>query len=107
MKGRGKMYCTYPAIVHEGEAGGYWAEFVDFHVFTQGDTLNDLISNAEEAMSCHLEDELRNEAVLPVPSDIRKVHTNGGAFAALVHAAVHTPLDSREFSLPQTAAAMT
>ena len=60
------MYYTYPAIVHEGENGGYWAEFVDFNAFTQGDTLNELLSNAEEAMTCHLEDELKNGAILPL-----------------------------------------
>ena len=82
------MFYTYPAIVHEGENGGYWAEFVDFNAFSQGDTLTELISNAEEAMVCHIEEELQSGAVLPVPTDIRIIHTNGTEFTTLIHAAV-------------------
>ena len=86
------MFFTYPAIVHQGESGGYWAEFVDFNAFTQGDTLNDLISNAEEAMACHIEDELKNGAVLPLPSDIRNIQTSENDFATLIHASVSEQL---------------
>ena len=90
MKGCENMYYTYPAIVHETENGGYWAEFVDFHAFTQGDTLNELIANAEESMICHIEDELKVGAALPLPSDIRQIRTNGKDFATLVHVAIHS-----------------
>ena len=90
MKGCGMMSYTYPAIVHEGEDGGYWAEFVDFNAFTQGDTLNELIANAEEAMICHIEDELKNGATLPRPSDIRQIHGKGSDFATLIHAGVRS-----------------
>lgn len=84
----GYMFYTYPAIVHEGKHGGYWAEFVDFNAFTQGDSLNELISNAEEAMACHIEDELKKGTLLPTPSDIRQIRTENGSFATLVHVAI-------------------
>ena len=99
------MYYTYPAIVHEGENGGYWAEFLDFNAFSQGDTLNELLSNAEEAMACHLEDELKNGAVLPIPSDIRSIQTNGSDFTTLVHADVRTSSPVPDFVLPKVAVA--
>ena len=85
------MYCTYPAIVHKGEDGGFWAEFVDFNAFSQGETLDELMGNAAEAMACHIEDELRNGAVLPVPTDIRQIHTSDGDFATLVRARANAP----------------
>ena len=98
------MYYTYPAIVHEGENGGYWAEFVDFNAFTQGDTLNELLSNAEEAMTCHLEDELKNGAILPLPTDIRHIQTNGSEFATLVHAPARLTEPSGGFGFPDAVA---
>ena len=91
------MYYTYPAIVHEGENGGYWAEFVDFNAFTQGDNLNELLYNAEEAMLCHIEDELQNGLPLPIPSDVRKVAMPFNAFATLVHAGAS--VSSRDYSV--------
>ena len=90
------MYYTYPAIVHQGADGGFWAEFVDFHAYSQGSTLNELISNAEEAMTCHIEDELQNEAVLPFPSDIRQIRTSGDDFATLIHAPANAPASKHE-----------
>ena len=94
------MYYTYPAIVHKSEDGGFWAEFVDFQAYSQGATLNELISNAEEAMTCHIEDELQNEAVLPTPSDIRQIHTCGDDFATLVHAPANAPASTFKEASP-------
>lgn len=85
------MYYTYPAIVHKSEDGSFWAEFVDFHAFSQGATLDELIGNAEEAMTCHIEDELKNGSILPVPSDIRQIRISGDDFATLVHAPATAP----------------
>ena len=85
------MYCTYPAIVHKGSDGGFWAEFVDFNAFSQGMTLDELMGNAAEAMACHIEDELQNGAALPTPTDISQIQANGGDFATLVRAYVDAP----------------
>ena len=91
MKGCDEMYCTYPAIVHKGTDGGFWAEFVDFNAFSQGETLDELMGNAEEAMTCHIEDELKNGSVLPTPTDIRQIRTSGDDFATLVRARANVP----------------
>ncbi|MBR1552602.1 MAG: type II toxin-antitoxin system HicB family antitoxin [Schwartzia sp.] len=85
------MYCTYPAIVHKGTDGGFWAEFVDFNAFSQGATLDELMGNAAEAMACHIEDELQSGAALPAPSDISQIHTDGDDFTTLVRARANVP----------------
>ena len=85
------MQCAYPVVVHETEAGGYWAEFVDFEAFTQGSTLDETLANAEEAMACHLEDELKSGIPLPVPSNIGDIRTEGTSFAAIVRANLRAP----------------
>ena len=72
------MVYAYPAIIHEGENGGLWTEFIDFDVYSQGDTLNDLITNAKEALICHIEDKLKNGEELPAATDIKSVETNDG-----------------------------
>ena len=90
------MYCTYPAIVHKGTDGGFWAEFVDFSAFSQGDTLDELMGNAAEAMACHIEDELQNGSALPTPTDIRKIRTGEDDFATLVRVGVNAPEAKRE-----------
>ena len=94
------MYCTYPAIVHKGTDGGFWAEFVDFNAFSQGETLDELMGNAEEAMTCHIEDELKNGSVLPTPTDIRQIRTSGDDFATLVRARANVPEPEHESSTP-------
>lgn len=96
MKGCDEMYCTYPAIVHKGTDGGFWAEFVDFNAFSQGATLDELMGNAEEAMACHIEDEMQNGAVLPLPTDISQIRTNESDFTTLVRAQVNVPETKRE-----------
>ena len=80
------MCYTYPVIVHKSTNGGYWAEFVDFGAFSQGDTVEELISNAKEAMLCHIENELVSGATLPKPSDILQIATAGTGFTTLISA---------------------
>lgn len=47
---------TYPAVFNY-EDGGYWAEFIDLEgCFTQGNTLQEVMNNAREAMGLYLED---------------------------------------------------
>lgn len=46
------MLVIYPAIIHVDD-DGLWAEFPDLPgCFTQGDTQEELLANAEEAMEC-------------------------------------------------------
>ena len=48
------MKFVYPMVVHD-DPDGLWAEFPDVEgCFTQADSLNELMFNAVEALTCHL-----------------------------------------------------
>ncbi|MEY3329733.1 MAG: hypothetical protein RLZZ115_2616 [Cyanobacteriota bacterium] len=49
------------AIIHRGEQQGYVAECLDINVVTQGETLDDVVYNLQEAVALHLEDENSTE----------------------------------------------
>lgn len=48
---------TITAVVQRGEQRGYVAECLEVAVVIQGDTLDDLVNNLQEAVALHLEDE--------------------------------------------------
>ncbi len=48
---------TIKAIIHPGEKLGYVAECVEIAVATQGKTIDETVSNLQEAVSLHLEGE--------------------------------------------------
>lgn len=74
----------YPAICHF-EDGGYWCEFPDLKgCFTQGDTENELMENAKEALSCHIENFLEKGENLPKPSKITDLKLKEKDFATFV-----------------------
>lgn len=46
----------YSVIVHEAEEGGYWLEVPALEgCFTQGETMEELLDNAKEAIELYLE----------------------------------------------------
>lgn len=45
------------ALIRYGERSGYVAECTEIAVVTQGETLDQVVSNLQEAVSLHLEDE--------------------------------------------------
>lgn len=45
------------AVIHPGEQHGYIAECLEISVVTQGDTLDEVVQNLQEAVVLHLEDE--------------------------------------------------
>ncbi len=48
------MLVIYPAIIHE-DIDGLWAEFPDLEgCSTQGDTQQELLANASEALECYV-----------------------------------------------------
>lgn len=62
------MLVIYPAIIHVDD-DGLWAEFPDLPgCFTQGDTQEELLANAAEAMECFLLGLLEDGEKLPQPS---------------------------------------
>jgi antitoxin HicB len=71
------MLAIYPAIIHDDE-DGLWAEFPDLPgCFTQGDTQEELLGNAAEAMECFLLGLLEDGERLPVPTSPKSIHLDG------------------------------
>ena len=74
------MKFVYPMVVHD-DPDGSWAEFPDVEgCFTQADSLNELMFNAVEALTCHLE----GGYVIKPATDIRKLTLEPSTFAQLV-----------------------
>ncbi len=66
------MKFIYPAIIHE-DIDGYWLEFPDLEgCSTQGDSLEELLENASEALELYLlglmEEGIKLPAVSPISS---------------------------------------
>ena len=67
------MKRIYAAKFHK-EDGGYWVEFQDLEgCYSDGTTLEDAMSNAQEALSAHLAYMLDKKLPIPEPSDISAV----------------------------------
>lgn len=61
----------YPGLIHN-DPDGLWIEFPDLDgCVTQGDSMEELIAMAEDALSLHLEDYLENERQLPAVSHLQ------------------------------------
>jgi len=45
----------YTVLIHPAEEGGYWAEVPALPgCYTQGETVEETLSNAKEAIECHI-----------------------------------------------------
>lgn len=70
------MLKIYPAIIHN-EDGSYWIEFPDLEgCNTMGDTLEDTMANAQEALGLYLASLEEVGQVLPHPSSISDIDTD-------------------------------
>ncbi len=83
------MLVIYPAIIHE-DADGLWAEFPDLPgCFTQGDTQEELLANAEESAECFLLGLLEDGEKLPAataPQNIKLTEPN--TYTSLIQAKI-------------------
>jgi len=52
-----KLQRTIKAIIRPGEESGYVAECIEVAVVTQGETLDEVMSNLREAVALHLDGE--------------------------------------------------
>lgn len=69
------MMLIYPAVFHE-EDGAVWAEFPDLEgCQTYGDTIEECIEYAQEALECYAESVLERGVKLPVPSNVKDIAT--------------------------------
>ena len=89
------MRYTYPAVVHE-ESDGAWLEFPDLlGCQTFGDTVDELLINAEQAMECHIVEALEHGDKLNKPSDIKAIQCDDNSFATLVSVDVDLAKNTR------------
>lgn len=78
------MKMAYPVIIHS-EDGRYWVEFPDLNeCFSDGDTLADAASNAEEALGAYLCSLMERDMPVPSPSDIRDITDDDGFTSIIV-----------------------
>lgn len=69
------MLKVYPAIFHD--EGTYWVEFPDLEgCVSDGDTLEEAMANAQEAMGLYLAAILEDEQPLPQASDIKEIKSD-------------------------------
>ena len=63
------MIKVYPAIIHKEE--GFWLEFPDLPgCFTQGNSIEELMGNAEEALGSYIAVKMECNEDIPEASDI-------------------------------------
>ncbi|MCD8181195.1 MAG: type II toxin-antitoxin system HicB family antitoxin [Firmicutes bacterium] len=80
------MMLIYPAIFHE-EDSGVWAEFPDLEgCQTYGDTMDECIASAQEALGVYAESVLERGLDLPKASSLKDVAASGeNSFAAPIY----------------------
>ena len=70
------MTKVYPAIIHEED--GYWVEFPDLDgCFTNGDTMEETMAMAQEALGLYLVSLIERGLQIPSPSDIKDITCDG------------------------------
>lgn len=72
------MLKVYPAIIHDD--GGFWVEFPDLPgCNTEGETLEDALANASEALGLYLVALDEDGAPFPVPSNLSEISCDSGS----------------------------
>lgn len=72
------MLQVYPAIFHE-EVDGYWVEFPDLvGCQSSGETIEDTMELAQEALGVYLVSLIEDETDLPEPTDINLIAPEQG-----------------------------
>ena len=88
------MKLAYPAIFHN-EDNSYWVEFPDLvGCNTFGDTLNETLFNAKEALEVHAITLLENGEKLKAPSNISEIKTDKNSFVTLIYGDISNYLNS-------------
>lgn len=75
------MKFIYPAIIKKTESGAYTATFPDLEdCRAQGDTIDEVLDNANAAAANWIEVELETEVYLPPVSDMEDLTLEEGEF---------------------------
>lgn len=70
---------TYPAIFHIAEEGGYWVSFPDIDgCFSDGESLDDALHNAQIALSLYFEDFSSTIQTFPPASSLDAITVDDG-----------------------------
>ena len=89
------MLFIYPAVFHK-ENNSYWVEFPDLEgCQTYGDTLNETMEYAQEALSAYLLTLLEQNLPLAQPSDISSLSYCSDSFATLVTCDINQYKDTK------------
>jgi predicted RNase H-like HicB family nuclease len=79
------MLLIYPAVIHD-DPDGFWAEFPDLEGCTsQGETLQEILSNAKEAMELFVLGLLEDGIAPPNPTRVKNLkNLDENAFPTLI-----------------------
>ncbi len=77
------MLFNYPLIIHNED--GYWGEFPDVDgCNAQGDTLDEILKDASEALDLHLLSMLIDGEKLPKPTYPKDIKTDKNSFVTII-----------------------
>ncbi len=89
------MLFIYPAVFHK-ENNSYWVEFPDLEgCQTYGDTLNETMEYAQEALAAYLLTLLEQNLSLAQPSDISSISYSADSFVTLVTCDINQYKDTK------------
>ncbi|WP_106626603.1 type II toxin-antitoxin system HicB family antitoxin [Selenomonas massiliensis] len=89
------MQYIYPAIIHE-DPDGLWAEFPDLlGCQTFADTLDELLTNASEALACELVESLARGDKLPAARPMQSIPREETSYPTLIRANINLAKASR------------
>ena len=89
------MQYIYPAVIHE-DPDGLWAEFPDLPgCQTFADTMDELLSNAAEALACELVESLSHGDKLPPPRAMQSIAVKEHSYPTLIRADINLAKGSR------------
>lgn len=89
------MLFVYPAIFHK-EDGSYWAEFPDLPgCQTFGDSVNETMEGAQEALTGYLLTLLEEGADITAPSDLSSITHDKDSFKTLVACDINQYKDTK------------
>jgi antitoxin HicB len=90
------MLFIYPAVIHD-DPDGYWAEFPDLQgCSSQGETLEEILSNAKEAMELFVLGLLEDGIPTPVPTPVKTLkNLDKNAFTTLIQSNIDLAKNSK------------
>ena len=61
-----KMPRVLQFFIQNSEEGGYTAEAVGYSIYTQGETLDEVVGNIKEAVECHFGEDKKFDPSTPI-----------------------------------------